>query len=803
MDVEMFHYMKLRGLVESIEAALQVALQSYIAIRLWNPFGNLPPVVFDGLNPRTLAVSLFFSVYNLYDQLSFLRRFAKLQCNGRVGTFLLKMSQLGKGLAPSSIYEALRKSRVVDVHFNLSNASLPELFRIAQVARRSITLQKLCFLDCRFLDAMHAEGGDEEINSWMVELLLAEHLQTISLQRVAEERHVCLVQNVQNNILAAPAFEELFINGERCQVERQCKAERTEDVEILPILLTGNWKNAREQLLKRKISLSEDWVLQLCKHSSCHKTLSLLLAAGADVAEGALNEAACNDATSIIQVLLRHRADVNSVFEDSSPLEIAAQSSCHKAVRLLLAARTDVSMHGPAAARAAAFTDDVEMLRLFISQKADINAQCPLSGNDRALHLAADRGASECLKELLRCRADASLVDGNGATALSRAARNRKCVEMLLPLSDVHARDNDGITALQRAAGDNDVAMLELLQNAGAEIEALDDAGDAALAFAAIEGAQDAIQYCIRQRCDVNRQNKHGRSPLMHAAAGNHVQALCLLLGSGAAVETVDEDGNTALHLVGQRAQEEEEEECEDSEDEEGEGEEAEGEEDGGIEGDKAEGEEEEEGLEQEEGEGGREDEGEGGDAEREEGAGNAEGDGQLRELEAEAELDAQLQELEEEAEALLRQEQGGEEGEGEKNAEGEQGEQGEEDENAGGEEEVEEGKADEEYAEGEEGEEEVQVQEQAEAQVEEARQKVSAKIEGRSSMCIKVLLDHRAHVNHANHSGETALMLTKSAKCVKLLLHSRADPHDIVEKPNPGDAESADALIQDLLKEE
>ena len=81
----MYHYMSLRKIVELVEALPQLVLQTYIGVRLWNPWGMFPPVQGASVNPWMLLISVAFSAMSVHDAQSFVQKFAKRQTGGDKG----------------------------------------------------------------------------------------------------------------------------------------------------------------------------------------------------------------------------------------------------------------------------------------------------------------------------------------------------------------------------------------------------------------------------------------------------------------------------------------------------------------------------------------------------------------------------------------------------------------------------------------------------------------------------------------------------------------------------------------------
>lgn len=148
---------------------------------------------------------------------------------------------------------------------------------------------------------------------------------------------------------------------------------------------------------------------------------------------------------------------------------------------------------------------------------------------------------------------------------------------------------DDDATLLHIAAGEGDLHTVRTLINLGADIEAIDDAGDTPLQtalasiyfhqtdsiamllldrnanclepdryaltplhHAAAGGSGALVDALIRAGADVNCSAGHDdATPPLHAAAEDgNASAARILLAAGAEIETIDADGRTALMLV-------------------------------------------------------------------------------------------------------------------------------------------------------------------------------------------------------------------------------------------------------------
>ncbi len=126
----------------------------------------------------------------------------------------------------------------------------------------------------------------------------------------------------------------------------------------------------------------------------------------------------------------------------------------------------------------------------------------------------------------------------DGSTALQWAVYEGDIAEvqrLLKAGADVHAKSNYGATALSLAAERGDAAILRVLLKAGANANAASDEGQTALMVVARTGNLDAAKELLRAGADVNaRERWGGQTALMWAAAAQQPAMLSLLLKHGA-----------------------------------------------------------------------------------------------------------------------------------------------------------------------------------------------------------------------------------------------------------------------------
>lgn len=129
----------------------------------------------------------------------------------------------------------------------------------------------------------------------------------------------------------------------------------------------------------------------------------------------------------------------------------------------------------------------------------------------RVLHVAARRGYRDIIHDLLeKNKEDIDLTNGDGLTPLHLAAErgHTGAVEELLAAgADINVRNHLSDSPLHRAASRGHTAVIRLLINAGADINALGRGreGETPLHFAALNGHQETIQVLVQLGADTNK----------------------------------------------------------------------------------------------------------------------------------------------------------------------------------------------------------------------------------------------------------------------------------------------------------
>ena len=153
-----------------------------------------------------------------------------------------------------------------------------------------------------------------------------------------------------------------------------------------------------------------------------------------------------------------------------------------------------------------------------------------------ALAWAVLRSDWESVNRLLLCGSDPNHVDSSGYAPLHLAARlgDLAIIQLLLAAkADITLKNNFGGTALHQVSREQGgIASMELLLSSGASIESQDDGGLSPLHYAVICNEPANVQFLIERGANINAASKKGHTVLMCGVIHNAHETLKLLLRS-------------------------------------------------------------------------------------------------------------------------------------------------------------------------------------------------------------------------------------------------------------------------------
>ena len=177
------------------------------------------------------------------------------------------------------------------------------------------------------------------------------------------------------------------------------------------------------------------------------------------------------------------------------------------------------------------------------------------------LILAAEHGRAAAVELLLELGADVFRPASNGLCGVHVACKNghldivRQLLDADAGLMD-HTTTSGGRSPLMFAASAGHMAIVRLLVERGANLDAatdFDDAdadvgGDTALHLAAFHGRSDIVDVLLKNGANPDMSMRNGRTPLIIGCEQGHSDVVRLLLQRRCFVHAVTNSGKTALY---------------------------------------------------------------------------------------------------------------------------------------------------------------------------------------------------------------------------------------------------------------
>ena len=238
-----------------------------------------------------------------------------------------------------------------------------------------------------------------------------------------------------------------------------------------------------------------------------------------------------------------------SVGTGTNPLNVAllkaAEQGDEMAVKYLLQRGANVdsqNFKGWTPLIFAGLAGNKRIVHALIEKGADVNRKSSTVEGSTALCFAVEGGSLEAMKDLLDHGANVNGKSTNGMTPLGYAAIHGKMDEakfLIANGADVNLLgiiDSRGAewSPLTSAASVEDLDMLALLLNNGADLEAKNNEGDTALMITAKGTLSKSVKFLISKGANVNAKGPRGHTALIYAAYNGKRENLKLLLSSGA-----------------------------------------------------------------------------------------------------------------------------------------------------------------------------------------------------------------------------------------------------------------------------
>lgn len=258
-----------------------------------------------------------------------------------------------------------------------------------------------------------------------------------------------------------------------------------------------------------------------------------------------------------LEIIIRYNPDLDSpTVPGVSPLLCAVHKEAVDCVSVLLNAGASTVSRiktQPQPLHDAAGRGHLSIVRLLLNASADINARDQSGYN--SFMIACEVGCEEIMDELLERGADltqCTTVDGGGLFHLAALSRKIPVLEKVIQLkgfAEIDRRSTRGVTPFHIASRDAGIDFLQKLILHGADAYRLTDSGENAIHFACYTGELAKVRYLLRLRVPFTMRDENDESPLEIVCSLGHVEVAKVLLERGADLRYINTfDGQTCLH---------------------------------------------------------------------------------------------------------------------------------------------------------------------------------------------------------------------------------------------------------------
>lgn len=253
--------------------------------------------------------------------------------------------------------------------------------------------------------------------------------------------------------------------------------------------------------------------------------------------------------------LVKKKCDINIIQSGYTPLHSAVMGNALETTKILIDHSCKVS---DTVLHCAVQANSVDCVKYLLVIGIDPNT-LDINGNT-PLHLAAEKGYTECLK-LLLAKSNKTInlkSSSKQSTALHMAAENgyTECVQILLHTGSSHSVVNDkNQTPLHLAAKAQCAESVEILLELGAEVNALDIDKRTALHSAVCKAflSFHVVEILVKWGANVNIQDRYGYAPLHIAALNELSQCVDFLIIKGADISARTVGGMSALSIINRK----------------------------------------------------------------------------------------------------------------------------------------------------------------------------------------------------------------------------------------------------------
>ncbi|XP_039281221.1 E3 ubiquitin-protein ligase MIB2 [Nilaparvata lugens] len=280
---------------------------------------------------------------------------------------------------------------------------------------------------------------------------------------------------------------------------------------------------------------------------------------GAVPCETLLREAAHGHVDFVREFLLKHpdKVDVRSG-GNKTCLMVACHQGHMDIVCLLLSHQANIELEdadGDRALHYATFGSQPDIIELLLNRGADINQVNKQLCS--ALHIAANKQHVSCTRVLLKYSANVNIQDSYGDTPLHDAIGKDNLSEIIellcsVPSIDFSLYNKRGFNVLHQASiKGNNFATEKILVRSRQLVDEKKEDGFGPLHLACLNGHKATAEtLLVKGQAHIDIRNNKQQTPLLLAVSQGHCAVIELLVSAGCDLEAVDEEGDSALHIV-------------------------------------------------------------------------------------------------------------------------------------------------------------------------------------------------------------------------------------------------------------
>ena len=293
-------------------------------------------------------------------------------------------------------------------------------------------------------------------------------------------------------------------------------------------------------------------------------TVKMLVEAGADVRATDTKRVTClmlaayyghtdtvRYLVSLPELDLNHQGSKND-----TALHSAVQRKHADVVQVLIDAGADIetkNVQGHSPLHLASISRELTTVKMLVKAGADVRATD--TNRVTCLMFAAYYGHTDTVRYLVGLpEVDLNHQGGHNRTALHVAvqAKHGDVVQVLIDAgADIDTKDDDGRSPLHLASISGELTTMKMLVKAGADVRATDAETATCLMVAAYHGHTDTVRYLVSlQEVDLNHQQYRNKTALHFAVNKKHADVVQVLIDAGADIETRNDEGRSPLHLA-------------------------------------------------------------------------------------------------------------------------------------------------------------------------------------------------------------------------------------------------------------